>query len=313
MDIEYLIFLQNIRELTGGFFDDFFLYVTKFGETAIIILPLAAIYWCLDKNKGAFVFFSFYTGRVLNGFAKITACVYRPWIRDARIQPVAEAQEGATGYSFPSGHTGNAAAVYGGLAAGKDRAKLLRVLLIIVILLVGFSRNYLGVHTPQDVIVALVLGGASIFIAAKAFGLAEKKSNGDIMICICGCVICALLIAYALLKNYPINYDAAGALIVDPAEMAIDSYKNAGMGLGFYLGWLLERRLVRFSTKGTWQEKAARFIVCAFFYLLISQAICPVIKSAAGSIAGSVLSSCVSTFYVIGVAPIIIRLMQKPA
>lgn len=311
MDIEFLLFLQNIREATGGIFNDFFSFVTKFGETAVLILPLAAIYWCLDKNTGSFIFFSFYTSRVINGFAKITACVYRPWIRDARIQPVPEAQAAATGYSFPSGHTANAASVFGSLAARKDCGRLLRIMFIAVILLVGFSRNYLGVHTPQDVVFSLVLGGLSVFITAKVFAQVKKSPKGGIIICLCGCVLCIVLIAYAALKSYPMNYDANGALIVDPSKMAIDSYKNAGMGLGLYIGWLLERRFICFSTEGTWQEKVSRFIICALCYLLISQTVCPMIQSAAGSSLGAVLSNFVSTIYVIAGAPLIIRIMQR--
>lgn len=311
MDIEFLLFLQNIREATGGIFNDFFSFVTKFGETAVLILPLAAIYWCLDKNTGSFILFSFYTSRVINGFAKITACVYRPWIRDVRIQPVPEAQAAATGYSFPSGHTANAASVFGGLAARKDCGRLLRIMFIAVILLVGFSRNYLGVHTPQDVVFSLVLGGLSVFITAKVFAQVKKSPKGGIIICLCGCVLCIVLIAYAALKSYPMNYDTNGALIVDPSKMAIDSYKNAGMGLGLYIGWLLERRFICFSTEGTWQEKVSRFIICALCYLLISQTVCPLIQSAAGSSLGAVLSNFVSTIYVIAGAPLIIRIMQR--
>lgn len=310
MDIEFLLFLQNIREATGGIFNDLFSFVTKFGETAVLILPLAAIYWCLDKNTGSFIFFSFYTSRVINGFAKITACVYRPWIRDVRIQPVPEAQAAATGYSFPSGHTANAASVFGSLAARKDCSRLLRILFVAVILLVGFSRNYLGVHTPQDVVFSLVLGGLSILISAKAFAWTKKLPNGDIIICLCGCVLCIMLIAYAALKTYPMNYDLDGSLIVDPSKMSIDSYKNAGMGLGLYIGWLLERRFIHFSTDGTWQEKASRFIICTLCYLFINETLCPLIQLAAGSGCGAVLSKFVSTIYVIAGAPLIIRIMQ---
>lgn len=310
MDIEFLLFLQNIREATGGIFNDFFLYVTKFGETSVLILPLAAIYWCLDKKKGSFIFFSFYSSRVINGFAKITACVYRPWIRDVRIQPVPEAQAEATGYSFPSGHTANAASAFGSIAAGKNCGRLLRIMLIAVILLVGFSRNYLGVHTPEDVLVSLVLGSLAVFISAKAFALAEKSPNNDIIICLCGCAVCIVLIAYAALKSYPMNYDANGSLIVDPSKMAVDSYKNAGMGLGLYIGWLLEKRFICFSTDGTWQEKALRFIICALCWLLLSQVVCPMIQSAAGGGLGAALSSFVSAIYVIAGAPFVIRIMQ---
>ena len=40
--------------------------------------------------------------RLVNGFLKVTFCVYRPWIRDARVQPDGNAVTAATGYSFPA-------------------------------------------------------------------------------------------------------------------------------------------------------------------------------------------------------------------
>lgn len=33
---------------------------------------------------------------LLNGFLKLTCCVYRPWIRDARIEPFGDSKVAAT-------------------------------------------------------------------------------------------------------------------------------------------------------------------------------------------------------------------------
>ena len=153
MDIDYLLFLQNLREATGGFLDGAFELITKLGEASIATLLVALIYWCVNKREGIFLMLTFYYNRVINAFIKITACVYRPWIRDPRVTPVEAALEDATGYSFPSGHSANATSVFGGLALNRKYHKAFRIGMIALILLVAFSRNYLGVHTPQDVIV----------------------------------------------------------------------------------------------------------------------------------------------------------------
>ena len=68
--------------------------------------------------------------RVVNGLLKVAACVYRPWIRDPRVVPNEKALAEATGYSFPSGHSMNAAAVYGGGAIRKEFGRLLRITFI---------------------------------------------------------------------------------------------------------------------------------------------------------------------------------------
>ena len=56
MDIEYLLFLQRIRELFGGVLDTFMLKATALGEPTITFLLLAFIYWCEDKRMGQAVF-----------------------------------------------------------------------------------------------------------------------------------------------------------------------------------------------------------------------------------------------------------------
>ncbi|MBR3264493.1 MAG: phosphatase PAP2 family protein [Erysipelotrichaceae bacterium] len=64
----------------------------------------------------------------------------------------------ATGYSFPSGHSMNASTVFGGGVVRRDLPFVLRITLFLIMSLVGFSRLYLGVHTPQDVLVAFIAG-----------------------------------------------------------------------------------------------------------------------------------------------------------
>ncbi len=210
MDINYLLLLQNLREATGNFFTPFLEYITKLGETSVLMFLIGMIYWGYDKRKGIFLMFTLYANRVINGFIKITACVYRPWIRDTRIIPVPEAQADATGYSFPSGHTGNAVSIWGGLsvnACGKDKVpKGISIFFGILILLIAFSRNYLGVHTPQDVIVALVIGTAVLFAMTKLMPIIEEKPNADIWALIGGLALGSILIIYAALKSYPVDY-----------------------------------------------------------------------------------------------------------
>ena len=75
--------------------------------------------------------------RVVNGFLKVTACVYRPWIRDARIVPDSAALAEATGYSFPSGHSMNGASLYGGGAIRKELPRARRIVLGVIVALIA--------------------------------------------------------------------------------------------------------------------------------------------------------------------------------
>lgn len=110
--------------------------------------------------------------------------------------------------------------------------------------LIGFSRSYFGVHTPQDVAVSIVLGVLTLFAAYRIMAMLDKYPKWDVRVLLGGVILSLLLVLYAAVKSYPMDYDEAGMLIVDPAKMAADSYKNAGVALGFFLGWFLDRRVI---------------------------------------------------------------------
>lgn len=155
MDIEYLLFLQNFRNAINDALTPFMEMISLFAVTYLVIFP-AFVYWCVDKRSGLYTLASYNVCVAVNAVVKLTACVYRPWIRDARILPAGDSITTATGYSFPSGHTVSAGPLYGGLAVSTwEKMRWISVLCIICIALTGFSRNYLGVHTPQDVLVGL--------------------------------------------------------------------------------------------------------------------------------------------------------------
>lgn len=310
MDIQYLLFLQNLREAAGGALDGVFELITKLGEASVVTLLLALVYWCVDKREGIFLMLAFYYNRVANGFIKITACVYRPWIRDARVLPVPEAMADATGYSFPSGHSANAASFFGGLAANRKRPKAFRALLAVLVLLVGFSRNYLGVHTPQDVIVSIVLALVLLFLFRRLLDWVEQNPEKDWLVLLTGAAVCLLLVVYAALKSYPVDYDAAGEMIVDPAKMSVDSFKNAGMGLGFAVGWFLERRFIKFRTDGKWYSRVIRYAVCAAVYLALKTYAAPLIAGAVPGGSGKALEQFVLVLYITAGAPVLINLLR---
>ncbi len=319
MDINYLLMLQNFREATGGFLDTFMELITKLGVTSIIVFFIGIVYWGINKRQGIFLMLTLYTNRIVNGFIKITACVYRPWIRDARITPVPGALADATGYSFPSGHTTNAVSVWGGITLNtKDGIKCpkwVSVIFIILLLLIGFSRNYLGVHTPQDVIVALVIGTAVLFLMSKLMPLIDERKNMDLWVMLGGVALCVLLILYAALKPYPTDYAADGSVIVEGSKMAVDSFKNAGMGIGFFVGWFIERRFIKFSTGENRIEDIIRLIFCMFTYTLLDSFSGDAASALAGAGLGEgfakALMQFVCVFYFVAVGPAIVNLFSR--
>lgn len=142
MDINILLALQNFRNGVGACLVSFMTKMSFIGEMNTVLIITALIYWCVSKDFGQYLLMGWSANRVVNGFLKVTACVYRPWIRDARIVPESGALAAATGYSFPSGHSTNAASLFGGGAIRKELPKALRIVLGVVLALIPFSRCF---------------------------------------------------------------------------------------------------------------------------------------------------------------------------
>ncbi len=312
MDIDILLGLQEFRNGGGGFLADFLKKMTFLGELNTVMVIMAVIYWCVHKELGVYLMMGWSGNRIVNGALKITACAYRPWIRDARIIPYGDSMTTATGYSFPSGHTMNAGTVFGGGALRKGCSRPLRVTLLAIVALVAFSRIFLGVHTPQDVLT----GAAASLLVMGATGLLmkwiEAHPKKDWIIACAGLGLCALLAAYAALKPYPEDYDEEGRLIVDGAKMAIDTYKGVGWAAAFLTGWILERRFAGFSTDGI--PVAGRLARCAaglMGFYLVSLILTPLIREWLPGAAGAVIASFIQMFYIVFLFPLGVSLLEK--
>ena len=249
MDISILLGLQEFRNGAGSVFAGFLSKMTWLGELNTVIVIMALIYWCFSKEFGTYLLMGWSGNRLVNGLLKVTACAYRPWIRDARIVPYGDSITTATGYSFPSGHTMNAATVFGGGAVRRDIPRVLRVVLGLLVLLVAFSRNYLGVHTPQDVLVGAVAGTLVMYLTMKLMQWVKIHPEKDLLVVCIGVGLAIAVAIYAAVKPYPVDKDAAGKVLVEGAKMANDTFKGVGWCTAFLTGWILERRFVLFSTK----------------------------------------------------------------
>ena len=167
MDIDILLILQSFREGAGAAFTEFLSKMTWFGEMNVVLIFMGLIYWCVNKEIGTYLLMGWSGNRIVNGVLKVSVCAYRPWIRDARIIPDADAKALATGYSFPSGHSMNGASLFGGLAIKREIHPGLRALFWIVMVLIAFSRIFLGVHTPQDTLVGMGAGVLVMFLTGR--------------------------------------------------------------------------------------------------------------------------------------------------
>ncbi len=202
--------------------------MTFLGELNSAIVMMALVYWCVSKELGTYLMMGWSGNRLVNGALKVTVCAYRPWIRDARILPYGNSISTATGYSFPSGHTMNAASVFGGSALRKELPGILRAVLGIIVALIASSRLFLGVHTPQDVLVGAGAGLLVMWLTLRLMRWIEAHPEKDWIVACAGLGLGIAVALYAAIKPYPTDYDAAGKLIVDGAKMANDTFKGVG-------------------------------------------------------------------------------------
>ena len=163
--MEFLYWLESIR---NPVLDTLMLIFTEFGNELLFIVAGLLMFWCVDKKQGYFVLLTGFFGVYINQFLKIACRIPRPWVLDPNFTIVEAAREAASGYSFPSGHTQTAVGCYGALAVCR-KEKWVKIVGIVMCLLIPFTRMYLGVHTPWDVGVSIVIALTLICILWPLF------------------------------------------------------------------------------------------------------------------------------------------------
>lgn len=234
MDLDYLLFLQEIRNRAGTLMERMMDGISLLSTISIFVLFL--VYWCVNRKTGKFALMCFTLGQFMNQTIKSLFCVPRPWIRNQAIQPSKWAIESASGYSFPSGHSQTAMSSYGSLIVGKICGKTGMILLAVAIVLVGFSRNYLGVHTPQDVLAGFGMGILSIMIVAYMY---HYDLKGWVPL-VSGLCMVMLASWYVMTKSYP-----------GSVEQAMLMQEDAMKAYGFMAGTLFSRYMderIHFTT-----------------------------------------------------------------
>ena len=167
-EVSLMVYLQSHM---GSFGTALASFISMFGEQLVAVVVLGFLYWCYEKEFGKFVGMTILVTNVWNPMIKNIALRYRPYMVNDNIKclkPVDKSADimdiDAQGYSFPSGHSSMATALYGSLPVYKNKCKWLFWVGIILPILVGISRFCLGVHYPTDVLCGWLLGLLTILI-----------------------------------------------------------------------------------------------------------------------------------------------------
>lgn len=237
--MEFLKILESIR---NGLLDNVCLILTNLGSEVVISVILCLVYWCVNKKLGFKIGFSYLIAGFFVNIIKIMAKIPRPFNADTSLTVVEGAKSTAGGYSFPSGHTQSSTSVYGtfSLHFGKHNV-LLSILFFIPIIIVAFTRMYLGVHTPLDVLAGFFLALFINIVVSYIFDnfWVDPSHFRAILI-----VISILSFGLILLGVYEMVY--AGVT----AQNGLPCVKTGAGILGFIIGWYIEVTYVKFNETG---------------------------------------------------------------
>ena len=267
--MQFLYFLESIRTPA---LDGFFSAITHLGSETVFLVAALIVYWCVSKKYGYYLMTAGFVGTLFNQFLKLVCRVPRPWVRDPDFTIVESARADAGGYSFPSGHTQNVSTVFGSIARFSKQAAV-RIVCIVLILLTGLSRMYLGVHTPADVLVSLAVGAVLVFALWPVFEKSDEHP-GILYGALGGFII--LTAAYVLFVNLH-----AWSADIDTANLN-EGIKNGwlllGAGCGMLLSLYLDRRYINFSPAAPVKWQIPKVVLGLVLTLAVKEGMKPVFR-----------------------------------
>ncbi len=231
--IDLIIAIQQVR---GPVLDSIFRAITFLGEADFYLLLLPLIFWCVDSGLGArlamLVLFSTY----LNVDLKDLFRQPRPFDINPNVQ-----LSDVEGYGLPSGHAQTSTVFWAAIALRVHKTWF-TVVAIGLILMIGFSRIYLGVHFPTDVLAGWLIGGA---LLALYLVLEPRISRRLAQLSLRFQVLLALAVPSVLLLIHPVDQIAY----------------LMGILAGIILGLALAHRYISWGVHGPWWHRAFRFLI----------------------------------------------------
>jgi len=226
--------IHFLQHLFGPHLRPLFFFLTGLGTSAVLWPLLLLYYWLIDPVFARRLSVAFAASFLANRILKELFNTRRPFQLDEVVSsPLAERT--AQGHGFPSGHSQNAATFWLAFAFRYQRRWLWLTAGLIVIL-VGFSRLYLGVHMPEDVGGGFVLGAIFAWTAGAWTGPAVWRRAWEPLV---GAV--TLVLAFAVGAEPGACGLLAGCVLARPAFTPPRTAKGR---LGIVLGGALSLGLV---------------------------------------------------------------------
>ena len=267
-------FLYFLAQLRTPFLDTLMGAITHLGDETCFIVIALCIYWCISKKWACYVLAVSFLGTLVNQFAKIMFRVPRPWVQDPAFPIVESARAAATGYSFPSGHTANITCTLGASARACKKTWL-RIVAVLLILVVSFSRMYLGVHYPSDVLFSLAISAVMVFALYPLYTSDAKLSrriNASFAILT---VLSLCFVVFLVLHTWPAD--------IDPHNLSSaqkNSFLLSGCAFGMIVGIYVDKRWLNFPIDAPWWAQILKVVLGLAILLGLKSGLKPILPSA---------------------------------
>ncbi len=236
--------IHVVQQIRSPFFDLFFKTVSFTGAMIFYMIFLPFIYWCYDKKYGSRIFILILISGWFNSVLKDFINHPRPYNLDESVKI------GKTGGpGIPSGHAQQSLVVWGFLAIWRRNRSFI-YFSAAVILLIAFSRVYLGVHFPTDIFGGWIAGAlilAVFWLSIDRVDLFLSRIN-PVILAVVSIIIPALFSMILASKS---------------------SVMSAGALSGFCVGIIIEKRYINFDSAAGFKSVLIRYISGAFFLILL--------------------------------------------
>ena len=308
--VNITLWVQNF----GEWFVPLMSSLSFLGTVEFYLFIAPALYWCVSSSLGLRLGILLLISVGINNAVKVALHTPRPYWYDERV--IAYSTDPYFG--MPSGHSQNAV-VFWGVIATWAKKTWVTVLAILLIILIGFSRIYLGVHFVRDVLFGWAIGIIIIVI----YVLFEKplirwiNRSSNLILALCALFVSLGLIALNLIAVYSLGdwqipdswIEIALANAPDGPPIGSNTLEGvitaAGVFFGMSIGALWIRSLGGFDAGGKFSKRAVRYIVgligVIFLYIGLSL-VFPEGEDLIGNIFRYIRYSLIG-FWIFGLAP----------
>ncbi len=258
--INWVIVIQNL----GAWLELPMRFFTFLGSEEFFLIVLPVLYWSVDSALGFRVALMLVVTGGINDILKLGMAGPRPYWVSAQVKPFSA----ETSFGVPSGHAQVATGIWGTLA-GNYKKTWGWVVACAVIFLIGFSRMYLGVHFPHDVLFGWILGIITLWAFSTFWGrvqsvITNMSMSGQILLAF-GISLVFILLGY-LMKTSQADFVMPADWITnarrsgaepDPVSLnGIITTAATLFGIGAGAAWMNQ-----YQASGSIKKRVLRYII----------------------------------------------------